>query len=136
MRSFALASLVVSVLSTAPVLAQQSGTTVATPEATHSHGSPSSAASAPGSAQLENSDHIRVLDESDRGEIVFLLGPVNLAAGAGHGHAGHGGNQIPLQVLQFPRAGWLEGFATDMVGATGAPLERSYLHHVNVIDPG
>lgn len=85
--------------------------------------------------EIESSDHIRVLDQADRGEMVFLIGPVDLPAGLSHDGHVHGA-RVPLQVLELPRAGWIHGFVTDMVDSTGAPLEETFLHHVNVIDPG
>lgn len=82
----------------------------------------------------ENSDFIQAVDQADRGEMVLVVGPVNLPAGTTHEHGGHGA-MIPLQEVRFPRAGWLRGFEYDMVDPSGAPLRETYLHHVNVIDP-
>lgn len=82
----------------------------------------------------ESSEFIQVVDQADRREMVLVVGPVNLPAGASHEHGGHGA-VIPLQEVRFPRSGWLRGFEADMVDASGAPLEVNYVHHVNVIDP-
>ncbi|HEY7462244.1 MAG TPA: hypothetical protein VIC59_10265 [Gemmatimonadota bacterium] len=87
-----------------------------------------------GAQEVETSDYIRVVDQADRGEMVFLIGPVDLPAGHGPGGHMHMGG-VPLQVVTFPRAGWIHGFLTDMVDAGGVPLTESFLHHVNVIDP-
>jgi hypothetical protein len=87
-----------------------------------------------GAQEVENSDYIRVIDQADRGEMVFLIGPVDLPAGQGAGGHAHMGG-IPLQIVTFPRAGWIHGFLADMVDAGGTPLVESFLHHVNVIDP-
>ncbi len=84
--------------------------------------------------EAESSDYIRVVDQADRGEMVFLIGPVDLPASHGHENHGHVGG-IPLQVVTFPRGGWIHGFLSDMVDAKGTPLKESFLHHVNVIDP-
>ena len=77
---------------------------------------------------------IRVVDRAERGEMVFLVGPVDLPAGVSP-EGGHHVDPVPLQEIRFPRAGWVHGFVTDMVDATGAPLRETFLHHVNVIDP-
>lgn len=89
----------------------------------------------PVSAQeAESSEFIRVADQAERSEMIFLIGPLDLPAGASHGSGAHE-STVPLQVVQFPRAGWIHGFVTDMVDSTGAPLGETFLHHVNVIDP-
>jgi hypothetical protein len=96
------------------------------------------AADAPVSAAApppaEDSRFIRVVDQADRGEMVFLVGPVDLPAGASP-ESGHHVDPVPLQEIRFPRAGWVHGFAADFVDAAGAPLRETFLHHVNVIDP-
>jgi hypothetical protein len=84
--------------------------------------------------EVETSDYIRVVDQADRGEMVFLIGPVDLPGSQGHGGHLHVG-AIPLQVVTFPRAGWIDGFLADMVDSKGTPLKENFLHHVNVIDP-
>jgi hypothetical protein len=89
---------------------------------------------APARAAAADSSFIRVLDQADRGEMVFLVGPVDLPAGVSP-ESGHHVDPVPLQEIRFPRAGWVHGFVTDMVDAGGAPLRESFLHHVNVIDP-
>jgi hypothetical protein len=85
-------------------------------------------------APAEDSSFIRVVDQADRGEMVFLVGPVDLPAGVSP-ESGHHADPVPLQEIRFPRAGWVHGFVTDMVDASGAPLRETFLHHVNVIDP-
>ena len=84
--------------------------------------------------ESESSGYIHVLDQGDRGQVVLLIGPVDLPAGASHGAHSPGGG-VPLQVARFPRAGWIHGFVADMVDAAGTPLQESFLHHVKVIDP-
>jgi hypothetical protein len=84
--------------------------------------------------ELENSDYIHVVDQADRGEMVFMIGPLDLPASQGHGSHSHT-KGIPLQVVTFPRGGWIQGFLSDMVDSKGTPLRETFLHHVNVIDP-
>ena len=78
-----------------------------------------------------SSDYLQVIDESESGKLVFLIGPLNLPAKTGH----HAIKQPPLQTGTVPADGYIYGFETQMVNADMRPVSDRMLHHVNLIDP-
>ena len=69
---------------------------------------------------------VRTLIEERRVE--FDIGPVDLAVGMEH-------LRLPIQMAEFPVAGWIHGFEIEMVDAEGNKIPLDLLHHVNFIDP-
>ncbi len=62
--------------------------------------------------------------------LVVRLGPVNMAAGAGH----HDIPQLALQTWRMPVAGWLRGYKVEMVDRNGNLLPGELLHHAEMVD--
>lgn len=71
---------------------------------------------------------LRVYEDRPRGELVLEVGPVDLPAGSGH-------NQLAPLETTLPVAGWLRGYAIEVVDGAGRPVPQQTLHHVNVILP-
>lgn len=69
-------------------------------------------------------------DADDR-ELIFEIGPLQLAANADH----HAVTQPKAQAVALPIRGYLHGFTTEMVGEDGTVLPAMLLHHVNIIAP-
>jgi hypothetical protein len=65
-------------------------------------------------------------------ELVLELGPFDLPARAGH----DGMRQPPPRAVALPVAGWIQGYAVEIIDARGSRLPQGMLHHVNVIVPG
>ncbi len=85
---------------------------------------------APAAAQ-EAGEWLEVIDDAENQELIFMVGPVDLPAGAGH----HAIAQPPLLSGIVPIDAYLYGFEVAMVDARGAPMTNEVLHHVNLIDP-
>lgn len=85
----------------------------------------------PGPALSQGSDWAEVENDAEAGELVVIVGPVNLPAHAGH----HDVEQPPLVTAIVPVDGYIYGFAIEMVDAGGEPITQELLHHVNLIDP-
>jgi hypothetical protein len=81
--------------------------------------------------QVDPRNLLHVVDRAERGEVILVLGPVDLAPGGSH--AEH--SVVPLQTARFPRSGWISGFATEIVDASGARVPQTFLHHLVVIEP-
>ncbi|MFN2564547.1 MAG: hypothetical protein ABR499_05985, partial [Gemmatimonadaceae bacterium] len=69
---------------------------------------------------------------SGRRELILELGSFDLPARAAHG----GSPQPPPRAVALPVAGWIQGYAVEIVDARGTRLPQGVLHHVNVIAPG
>ncbi|UCF20921.1 MAG: hypothetical protein JSU87_05835 [Gemmatimonadota bacterium] len=78
----------------------------------------------------ETGDWLQVVTDMDAGELVFIVGPVDLPAGIMH----HAIRQPPLLVGEVPVEGYLYGFDVEMVDPLGQPITNRVLHHVNLID--
>ncbi|MGD2216571.1 MAG: hypothetical protein PVJ64_07440 [Gemmatimonadales bacterium] len=88
------------------------------------------AAADPTAAQ-DTTDSLQVINDVEAKELVFVVGPVDLPAGAGH----HMVKQPPLLEATVPIDAYLTGFDVEMVDAGGRPMTQRVLHHVNLIDP-
>lgn len=88
------------------------------------------AAAVPTAAQ-DTRDWLQVINDAEAEELVFIVGPVDLPAGAGH----HMVKQPPLLDATVPINAYLMGFEVEMVDAGGRPMTQRVLHHVNLIDP-
>jgi hypothetical protein len=88
------------------------------------------AVAVPGAAQ-DTGDWLQVIHDVQAEELVFIVGPVDLPAGAGH----HGVKQPPLLDATVPVDVYLTGFEVEVVDAGGRPVTQRVLHHVNLIDP-
>lgn len=89
------------------------------------------ASAAPGVAPplpVDRNDYVEVRTLSERREVEFRIGPVQLTSGMMH-------LRLPIQMAQFPVDGWLHGFKLEMVDGQGNPIPMDVLHHVNFIDP-
>lgn len=73
----------------------------------------------------------RVTVDRRLGELTIELPPVDLPAGTGH----HSLNQPPVSLAEFPVAGAIHGFRTELVDETGRQLSPELIHHFNVLDP-
>lgn len=63
-------------------------------------------------------------------ELVLELGPVDLPSG------GHDAIQQPPPLqAEVPADGFIQGFQVELVDASGAPVPRQVIHHVNVMQP-
>ena len=71
------------------------------------------------------------MDDPARRELAIILGPINLPA-----HTSHHMEQLPVQEGVFPFDMTIRGYRTHIVSGDGAPVPRSVLHHVNLLDPG
>jgi hypothetical protein len=67
--------------------------------------------------------------DTDRGEVVLGLDPVDLPAHTGH----HAVDQPVARATVVPVGGWLHGYAVELVDADGRPVPRTVLHHVNIL---
>lgn len=82
-------------------------------------------------AGQDGREWLEVMDDEENGELVFLLGPLDLPAEAGHGAIA----QPPLLTAIVPVDGYLYGYDVQMEDATGQPIDIALLHHINLIDP-
>ncbi len=78
----------------------------------------------------ETGDWLQVVNDREAGQLVFIVGPVDLPAGTGH----HAIRQPPLLAGEVPVGGYVYGFEVEMVDALGQPITNRVLHHVNLID--
>ncbi len=85
---------------------------------------------APAAAQ-ESGEWLEVIDDAENEELIFMVGPLDLPARAGH----HAIAQPPLSTGVVPIDAYLYGFDVQMVDAQGEPMTNAVLHHVNLIDP-
>lgn len=85
----------------------------------------------PTSALSQGSDWVEVENDAEAGELVIVVGPVNLPAHAGH----HDIEQPPLVTATVPVEAYLYGFYIEMVDGAGERITQELLHHVNLIDP-
>jgi hypothetical protein len=69
--------------------------------------------------------------DAERGEVVLGLAPVDLPANTGH----HAVDQPGARTTAVPLSGWLQGYTVELVDATGNPVPREVLHHVNILRP-
>ena len=67
--------------------------------------------------------------DAERSEVVLGLDPVDLPANTGH----HAVDQPGARATVVPVAGWLHGYAVELVDAAGRPVPRTVLHHVNIL---
>jgi hypothetical protein len=65
--------------------------------------------------------------DTARHELVLDLAPVTIPSGQMM--------ETPARALALPVNGWLQGYAVDLVDASGHPLSHSLIHHVNLIAP-
>ncbi len=87
-------------------------------------------AGAPAAAQ-QSSEWLEVINDVDNEELIFLIGPLELPAGAGH----HMIAQPPLVTGTVPIDAFMYGFEVQMLDGDGQPMTNDVLHHVNLIDP-
>lgn len=85
----------------------------------------------PGSAVAQDAPTLRVIDDTERGELVLELGPVDLPAGASH----HEIAQPRGHIAELPIDGWLRGYSYEVVDGDGKPVPNHVLHHLNLIAP-
>jgi hypothetical protein len=85
---------------------------------------------APAAAQ-EPREWLEVVNDADNEELVFIIGPVDLPAGAHHAMI----RQPPLLTAIVPVEAYLYGFDVQMIDSAGRPIPNRVLHHVNLIDP-
>jgi hypothetical protein len=83
------------------------------------------------SPESDQGEWLQVVDNLDNKELDFIIGPIDLPAGAGH----HMVKQPPLVVGTVPLDGYLYGFEVQMLDGQGQPMTQRVLHHVNLIDP-
>ncbi len=88
------------------------------------------AAAVPASAQGP-ADWLQVVNDVQAEEFVFIVGPIDLPAAAGH----HSVQQPPLLTATIPMDAYLTGFEVEMLDGEGQPIPQRVLHHVNLIDP-
>ena len=82
-------------------------------------------------AEPDRGEWLQVVDDSENKELDFIIGPIDLPAGAGH----HMVKQPPLVVGAVPLDAFLYGFEVQMLDGQGQPMTQRVLHHVNLIDP-
>lgn len=78
---------------------------------------------------------VRVVNDEARGEIVLLIGPVDLPNMGEHHGGEHGALLPPVETVTLPIDGYFYGFRFDAVDAAGNPVPPSIVHHLNFIDP-
>jgi hypothetical protein len=66
-----------------------------------------------------------------RADLVLVVGPIILPAHAGHDAV----RQPPPLTGVVPVDGWLRGYVVEFVDASGVPVTKRVLHHLNVIAP-
>lgn len=84
---------------------------------------------APPRAAAQQTPQLRLVDDRDRQELVFELGPVDLPAHLGHEHAA----QPPTDRVAIPIEGWVHGFRVEVVDGAGRAVPQQVVHHVNII---
>lgn len=82
-------------------------------------------------AGQEPGEWLEVIEDAENQELIFMVGPLDLPAGAGH----HAIAQPPLLTGTVPVDAYMYGFQVQMVDAQGAPMTNEVLHHINLIDP-
>lgn len=79
----------------------------------------------------QNEPVLSVRNNAEQQELIFELGPLHLEANADHG----GVTQPRAQGVALPIQGYLHGFTTEMIDASGRTIPSVLLHHVNIIAP-
>lgn len=51
-------------------------------------------------------------------------------------HGMHEGMEMPLRYFKWPVAGWTRGFELSLSDGQGRPIDRRYLHHLNIVNLG
>jgi hypothetical protein len=70
--------------------------------------------------------------DGSRGELVLGLDPVDLPANTGHG----GVDQPKARATVVPVGGWVHGYSVELTDASGRPVPRAVVHHVNILRTG
>lgn len=78
----------------------------------------------------EPAEWLQVINDVDACELVFIVGPLDLPAGAGHQMI----EQPPIQTGAVPEDAYITGFEIQLRDASGQPVPQRVLHHVNLID--
>lgn len=82
------------------------------------------------SGVLAQDPALNVRNDTERSELVFTVGPLDLPT------AEHGGVKQPrTQAVALPITGYLHSFTTEIVDRQGRELPSVLLHHVNIIAP-
>lgn len=88
----------------------------------------SAAPDVPPPLPLDRNEYVEVRTLSEKREVEFRIGPIELTSGMDH-------LRLPIQMAEFPVDGWIHGFEIQMVDGQGNPIPMDLLHHVNFIDP-
>jgi hypothetical protein len=75
---------------------------------------------------------VTVAVDSSRKEVVIEAGPFDVPSA--HHAGGHGEHHPKLLGFRWPVDGWARGFALEIHGPGGRPLERKLLHHLNLVN--
>jgi hypothetical protein len=75
---------------------------------------------------------LRIVDDTERRELVIELGPLDLPANADH----HDVPQPATRAVTVPLDGWIHGFRIEVVDRAGGSVPQQVMHHINVLAAG
>lgn len=69
--------------------------------------------------------------DAERREVVLVMDPVDLPAGASHAVV----QQAAALNAPLPVGGWVNGYTVEVVDGEGKAVPRAVIHHVNIMSP-